>query len=107
MRIALLALTLAATLAAPGCCSGWPARYWQATDLGSGRVFYTADTGAAPLSMQRGPMFISSEGSLVGLASYELKAIDQATFESATGCTVGVSMYPNVGCKATIHMPRK
>lgn len=101
-RLTVLAVTLG-LLWMTGCCG--PARYWKATDINTGRVFYTADTEGTPVSDLRSPVFVSSDGKIVGLSSYELELVGEAEWRGESGASVEVkSMWIDdvIKCKALI-----
>ena len=99
---AILVVALTLTLLS-GCCGVGNVRYWKARDLSSGKTFYTVDTIAVPLSGQAGVEFVSAEGRIVRLSSYELQTIDREEFERATGRKAGAWVdLSNFKCEAYI-----
>jgi hypothetical protein len=84
-----LAFMLLAGAILGGCAE---IRYWRADDLSSQRVFYTADTETQPLGAFGSAIFISSEGTIVGLSNFELRRItEEAFFRHTGGATVTVT----------------
>ena len=94
-RAALATTLLVATTS--GCCD---VRYWRATNLDGGQVFYTVDTFDHPIGTLGYPVFISSRGTLVGLASWELEIITRQDYVAATGSDAVTWLDMNYRCCA-------
>jgi len=94
----LFALFLVVALA--GCVA--ETRYWKADDLTSKRTFYTADTSAVPLGLMGAAIFVSSERTIVGLSSFELRRITEEEFFNLTG---GVTAYQDLGGRVFFNFP--
>lgn len=96
--MAVVALTLG------GCCGGTRPRYWKATEITSKSVYWTADTADWPIGLAGGPVFLTTDGKLVGLASYELQSVSDVEFEAATRRRAGVGpvWMPNGGYRCGV-----
>jgi hypothetical protein len=99
MKTLMLALT---AVVLGGCCFRSDIRYWRVTDLTSKRTFYGADTVDSPVGWHGHASVVSSEGTLAGLASYELEAMDEATWLRESNAAVELNHVEHVGCVARV-----